>query len=100
MILKYFKHEVIFTQKIKIISSEDFKIEGNVYFMVCDEKQCLPPEEVEFSFEIKGVDDDSGMWWLFFIAFMSGFAALLTPCVFPMIPLTVSFFTKKSKTKA
>ena len=39
------------------------------------------------------------MWWLFFIAFMSGFAALLTPCVFPMIPMTVSFFTKQSKTK-
>ena len=40
------------------------------------------------------------MWALFFIAFLSGFAALLTPCVFPMIPLTVSFFTKQSKTKA
>lgn len=35
-----------------------------------------------------------------FISFLSGFAALLTPCVFPMIPLTVSFFTKQSKTKA
>ena len=41
-----------------------------------------------------------GMWGLFFIAFFSGFAALLTPCVFPMIPMTVSFFTKQSKTKA
>lgn len=37
---------------------------------------------------------------IFFIAFFSGFAALLTPCVFPMIPMTVSFFTKQSKTKA
>jgi len=41
-----------------------------------------------------------GLWTLFFIAFFSGFAALLTPCVFPMIPMTVSFFTKQSKTKA
>ncbi|OCB70191.1 protein-disulfide reductase DsbD family protein [Flavobacterium crassostreae] len=41
-----------------------------------------------------------GLWTIFFIAFFSGFAALLTPCVFPMIPMTVSFFTKKSKTKA
>ena len=38
-------------------------------------------------------------WSLFFLAFFSGFAALLTPCVFPMIPMTVSFFTKQSKTK-
>jgi thiol:disulfide interchange protein DsbD len=40
-----------------------------------------------------------GLWSIFFIAFLSGFAALLTPCVFPMIPMTVSFFTKHSKTK-
>ena len=39
-------------------------------------------------------------WGIFIIAFLSGFAALLTPCVFPMIPMTVSFFTKQSKTKA
>ncbi|MFD1602990.1 cytochrome c biogenesis protein CcdA [Flavobacterium artemisiae] len=37
---------------------------------------------------------------IFFIAFLSGFAALLTPCVFPMIPMTVSFFTKQSKSRA
>jgi len=114
MVLKYFGKEAIFTQKIKVISSKDFKIEGNVYFMVCDEKQCLPPEEVKFSFDIKAAADGAtsssevpldekeagGMWWLFFISFLSGFAALLTPCVFPMIPMTVSFFTKQSKTKA
>ncbi len=44
--------------------------------------------------------ETKGLWAIFFIAFLSGFAALLTPCVFPMIPLTVSFFTKQSKTKA
>ncbi|KJD34883.1 thiol:disulfide interchange protein DsbD [Tamlana sedimentorum] len=41
-----------------------------------------------------------GLWTIFFVAFLSGFAALLTPCVFPMIPMTVSFFTKQSKNKA
>ncbi|WP_413998640.1 cytochrome c biogenesis protein CcdA [Flavobacterium sp. W1B] len=45
-------------------------------------------------------DSQRGLWSIFFIAFLSGFAALLTPCVFPMIPMTVSFFTKQSKTKA
>jgi len=44
--------------------------------------------------------EQRGLWSIFFIAFLSGFAALLTPCVFPMIPMTVSFFTKQSKTKA
>ena len=41
-----------------------------------------------------------GLFSIFFIAFLSGFAALLTPCVFPMIPMTVSFFTKQSKNRA
>nr|WP_315244893.1 cytochrome c biogenesis protein CcdA [uncultured Flavobacterium sp.] len=41
-----------------------------------------------------------GFLSIFIIAFLSGFAALLTPCVFPMIPMTVSYFTKQSKTKA
>jgi thiol:disulfide interchange protein len=38
-------------------------------------------------------------WAIFWMSFVAGFAALLTPCVFPMIPMTVSFFTKQSKTK-
>ncbi|MDH4403908.1 MAG: cytochrome c biogenesis protein CcdA [Flavobacterium sp.] len=45
-------------------------------------------------------EDKKGLFSIFLIAFLSGFAALLTPCVFPMIPMTVSFFTKQSKNKA
>ena len=45
------------------------------------------------------ITSSKSIWTLFFLAFLSGFAALLTPCVFPMIPMTVSFFTKQSKTK-
>ena len=48
----------------------------------------------------KSATTEHGLWAIFFIAFLSGFAALLTPCVFPMIPMTVSFFTKQSKNKA
>jgi thiol:disulfide interchange protein DsbD len=50
--------------------------------------------------EKKEQNSQKGLWKIFFIAFLSGFAALLTPCVFPMIPMTVSFFTKRSKTRA
>jgi len=39
----------------------------------------------------------SGLGWIFLLGFGGGLLALLTPCVFPMIPLTVSFFTKSSK---
>ena len=113
-VLKYFKKEALFTLDIHVMSTDDFVLKGDVYFMTCDSTQCLPPEALDFSFEIDGIDeslisssnespnqnDKKSMWALFFIAFLSGFAALLTPCVFPMIPMTVSFFTKQSKTKA
>jgi thiol:disulfide interchange protein DsbD len=45
-------------------------------------------------------EEAKSFWVIFIISFLSGFAALLTPCVFPMIPMTVSFFTKQSKSKA
>ena len=40
-----------------------------------------------------------GLWALFILGFLGGLVALLTPCVFPMIPLTVSFFTKKAENR-
>jgi len=43
---------------------------------------------------------EESLWTLFFFSFLGGLAALFTPCVFPMIPMTVSFFTKQSKNKA
>jgi thiol:disulfide interchange protein DsbD len=45
-------------------------------------------------------EEKKGLWSIFFLAFLGGLAALLTPCVFPMIPMTVSFFTKQSKNPA
>ncbi|MEM9868636.1 MAG: protein-disulfide reductase DsbD domain-containing protein, partial [Bacteroidota bacterium] len=42
----------------------------------------------------------SNLWMIFGLGFLGGLIALLTPCVFPMIPLTVSFFTKQSHQKA
>ena len=45
-------------------------------------------------------ESGSGLFWTFLLGFGGGLLALLTPCVFPMIPLTVSFFTKGSKTRA
>jgi len=45
-------------------------------------------------------EEQKGLWAIFILAFLGGMAALLMPCIFPMIPLTVSFFTKQSKSKA
>ena len=87
---------------------------GALQFMVCDETKCLAPEWVDFSFDLGSVGatavvessdskeskEDKSWIGIFIAGFLGGLLALLTPCVFPMIPLTVSFFTKQSKTKA
>ncbi|KGL59013.1 protein-disulfide reductase DsbD family protein [Polaribacter sp. Hel1_85] len=125
MEIKFFEEEVKFIQKIKV-SKATRSIHGIVEFMVCDDTRCLSPTEIDLEFHlgnkkvlatetkmdvkskvnfkksVKKTEDSAsskGLWSIFFIAFLSGFAALLTPCVFPMIPMTVSFFTKQSKNK-
>ncbi|QDO95485.1 thiol:disulfide interchange protein [Formosa sediminum] len=127
MEIKFFEGEAKFIQKINV-SKPTPTLLGFVEFMVCDDTRCLPPTEIELEFHLEentasaasaskasdtstiGVEkavkntsdsaSNTGLLSIFFIAFLSGFAALLTPCVFPMIPMTVSFFTKQSKNKA
>jgi len=48
----------------------------------------------------KTIEASENYWTYLFLGFIGGLIALLTPCVFPMIPLTVSFFTKGNKNKA
>jgi len=109
--LSYFEHEVTFRQKVRLLSSPS-TVTGKLEFTTCnDEGFCLPPELVDFDFELKGetaqasssssgAGADKSWLGIFIAGFLGGLLALLTPCVFPMIPLTVSFFTKQSKTRA
>ena len=49
--------------------------------------------------EAATTNTNSSPWELLLLGFLGGLIALITPCVFPMIPVTVSFFTKRSKTR-
>lgn len=65
-----------------------------------DEAAAINDLWIPVTFNASNQADDyksSSMWWLFFTCFIGGFIALLTPCVWPMIPLTVSFFLKKGR---
>ena len=76
-------------------------IEGTVTWIACSGNECGMPEEFAFSVPAKGAKSSSrGLWALILEAILWGFAMLLTPCVFPMVPLTVSFFLKGSTTAA
>jgi thiol:disulfide interchange protein DsbD len=77
----------------------------DIYIQSCDINfKNSTPAEIQFDLThpiyLNQDEDDSSLWVVFFLAFASGFIALLTPCVFPMIPMTVTFFTKQSKTKS
>lgn len=117
MRIKFFENQATFKQLIKVKDPSLSIIQGEVEFMVCDDKNCLPPTIEELQFLLKeetaiqenktisstpiGTDTSKkGLLSIFILSFLGGLAALLTPCVFPMIPMTVSFFTKQSKNKA
>jgi thiol:disulfide interchange protein len=122
MDLSYYSNKMIMEQDFKINGAKNVK--GEIYFMTCDAEKCLPPESIEFEINAKdgklvggeasateatdeapAVNGDSdeestSLGIIFLLCLLGGFGALITPCVFPMIPMTVSFFTKQSKTKA
>lgn len=108
MELAYFEGGATFTQKLKLLTDSAATVKGSVEFIACNDNLCTAPELVEFAVEIPPTDKatltatgaDSSWVGIFIGGFLGGLFALLTPCVFPMIPLTVSFFTKQSKTKA
>ncbi|MCL8006288.1 thioredoxin family protein [Gelidibacter japonicus] len=57
-------------------------------------------EEVIITEKEEKEAENSGLWTIFILGMGAGLIALFTPCVFPLIPMTVSFFTKQSQTKA
>jgi thiol:disulfide interchange protein len=101
----------------KITSDEkSFTVNGTVNFMACNNSTCSPPKDVEFAVLIsektekkefvaessggKGgtpVQNSRGLLKFFLISLLAGFAGVLTPCVFPMIPMTVAFFSQGSE---
>jgi len=126
MDLKYFKEEVYWSALINLsdLASTD-TLKGSLLYMVCDATQCLPPTDVYYALPLSELnpaasrpdlcppskhlckedgdgegEGEGGLIWIFLMGFGLGLAALFTPCVFPLIPMTVSFFTKTSKTKA
>lgn len=110
--VEYFSDSVLWEQKINANETDSFLVKGTVNYLFAKGDEYIPGEQA-FKFFIKpeqtaaaAADADSNsvanrsLLWIFLAAFGGGLLALLTPCVYSMIPVTVSFFTKRSKTKA
>ena len=107
--LVFFK-EAVFSQELT--AEPGTTVEGTIIWQACTEDMCGFPEEYAFSVKLGPADaaahqtaigdpekstGSGGLWALIIEAILWGFAMLLTPCVFPMIPMTVSFFLKGSE---
>ncbi|NIG53155.1 protein-disulfide reductase DsbD [Chitinophaga sp. Cy-1792] len=114
--VKYFENEVDLVVHVKLTAPAD-KLSGKITYNVLKGGE-FATEEVPFSVQVAApaaaasgdnaavgevAEDDASnksLWWIFIASFGGGFIALITPCVFSMIPITVSFFTKRSATRA
>ena len=91
------------------VTEENTASSSSASTVVEEETECAKEFRAKYELNLgkKGQDNqsekkskgDGGIWTLFLLGFGGGLLALLTPCVFPMIPLTVTFFTKGDESK-
>ena len=87
----------IIRQDLELSGSGQVNVKGSVRWSACSGDECNMPEEFEFTEAVKLPSAGTkGLLALILEAILWGFAMLLTPCVFPMVPMTVSFFLKQS----
>jgi thiol:disulfide interchange protein DsbD len=116
--IKSFSNKAEFRQKIAA-RTNFFAVHGEVHFMSCNNSTCSPPKDLEFEIKISGpvseqkatsvsnsgtgsssVPGKKGLLWFFLLSMFAGLAGILTPCVFPMIPMTVAFFSQGSENRS
>ena len=93
----------VLRQKLQINGSGKLNVTGTVTWSACSGDFCGMPEDYEFSVPVEmpagagqdGATRTGNLWSLILEAILWGFLMLLTPCVFPMVPMTVSFFIKQ-----
>ena len=118
---KVFFDSAVFSQRIKLEGSSA-TVNGELTWSGCNDQFCAAPEHFEFSVPLTseepvtagediatlgpstgsgtGSSGTGSLWALIIEAILWGFAMLLTPCVFPMVPMTISFFMKQSESPA
>lgn len=101
----FFTDSGYWQQKIKAALNDSFAIKGKVNLFynkhgnyIADERPFKVYVDPPF-IAAAGITANKSLLWIFFSAFAGGLLALLTPCVYSMIPVTVSFFIKRSRTK-
>ena len=111
---------VVICQRVELLQGNEVTVPVTVEWQACNDENCIPPDEctmmvtlpageglpvvsatepaAEDSANDQAPGEGKSIWGLILEAIAWGFVALLTPCVFPMIPMTVSFFLKQNQT--
>lgn len=119
-------HEGTFVIRVRVTIPPDSDtasmLAGAVNAQACNDRECLPPVDVAFSLAhpavagaqetvasrvtgqtgsatggLTGQFSDAGLWLQLLLAFLAGLALNLTPCVYPLIPITVSYFLSQKQ---
>lgn len=109
-IVQHYYNEIVIAQKVKL-TSDQAVFKGSIFSNSCTGGACkaeyydfevkIAPETAVAGDTISAPAKKNGsIWGLIIEAILWGFAMLLTPCVFPMVPMTVSFFMKGSENVA
>ncbi len=109
--VRYIKDSVEWKQKVHLAGTDSVKIKGDINYLLKENENFNSYSE-KFSFfvrktplkkndvaETASPKKAKSIWSILLIAFLAGIGTVLTPCVFPLIPVTVGFFTKRSKSK-
>ena len=109
---------VVICQKVELLQGGQVTVPVTIEWQACNDENCIPPDDVTINVTLPGGEglpvvagaeveetlsapapgEGKSIWGLILEAIAWGFVALLTPCVFPMIPMTVSFFLKQNQT--
>ncbi len=115
----FFTDSVEWQQEIRASLKDSFLVKGDISYLY-QQGADYPSKEDQFQLfilpqssvstnaenaQLQSTNDGGSvamrsLWWIFIAGFAGGLLALITPCVFSMIPVTVSFFIKRSQTKA
>ena len=101
IVIKGFKPDTLSGKLLISIAkgTEFYQQEIPLNIFLADGKKAEAFQMVIPNLKVKKDETDKGLLAVFILGFLGGLIALITPCVFPMIPVTVSFFTKRSKTR-
>ena len=108
---------VVICQKVELLQGNEVSVPVTVEWQACNDENCIPPDDFSVNVTLPGGEglpvlapaepeadpnatapgEGKSIWGLILEAIAWGFVALLTPCVFPMIPMTVSFFLKQNQ---